>query len=46
MYSLSITLEVSLRGRGSMSSTVDYNILHRSYKLRIRALTLTLFLLL
>ena len=42
MYSLSITLQVSLRGLGSMSCTVHYTVLYRSYKFRASALTLRL----
>ena len=40
--SSSITLQVSLRRRGSISSTVHYTVLYRSYKFRTRALTLRL----
>ena len=42
MYVSSITQEVSLRGRGSTSSTVHYTLLYRSYtyKFQPRALTL------
>ena len=42
MYSLSITLELSPRWRGSMSKTMHYTILYRSYKCKTRALTLRL----
>ena len=38
MYSSSISLEVSHRWHGSLSTTVHYTVLYCSYKFRTRAL--------
>ena len=42
VYSFSITLEVSFRGRSSISSTVHFSVPYRSHNCRTRALTLRL----